>query len=231
MCTEEQVDNIDAVSESSSDAESTAPNTFSGALEALLGRAEARDVDEKPELQIMKDAPKLTTEVDEEAARAAKQAREASRLAVLQRKLFKNKDHKVPDHSGAELESKLRKVATRGVVKLFNAIKQHQKTSAAAEAQTAVTRKATDDAVKRKFMDSLKRTSANADKRKSLEAQNGSADENSDSEALPAASTTRRAVTAKKSASGPATPSWEVLRDDYLLGAKMKDWNKESDEE
>lgn len=197
-----------------------------------MGRAEARDADEKPELQILKDAPKLKTEEDEEAARAARQAREASRIAVLQRKLFKNKDHKVPDFSGAELESKLRKVATRGVVKLFNAIKQHQKSSAASEALTAVTRKTTDDAVKRKFMDSLKRTSGTADQRKSLEAQNGSADENSDTEApLPAASTTRRASIAKKSASGAAAPSWEVLRDDYLLGAKMKDWNKESDEE
>ena len=37
--------------------------------------------------------------------------------------------------------------------------------------------------------------------------------------------------TQKKTSSAGAATSWEVLRDDYLLGAKMKDWNKESDEE
>lgn len=190
-----------------------------------MGRAEAREAGEKPELQILKDAPKLKTEEEEEAARAAKKAREASRIAVLQRKLFKNKDHKVPDFSGAELESKLRKVATRGVVKLFNAIKQHQKTSAAAPA--AVTRSVTNDAVKKKFLASLQRSGDNSDK-KSADDHNGSADKDSDDETLQTTSTRR--PTAKKSNSA-AAPSWEVLSDGYLLGAKMKDWNKESDEE
>lgn len=229
MCTEEQTDNIEEVEESSSDEGATTTNTFSGALEALLGRAEARDEDEKPELQILKDMPKQETEEDEEAARAAKQAREASRLAVLQRKLFKNKDHKVPDFSGAELEAKLRKVAQRGVVKLFNAINRHQKTSTTDS--SSVTRKVTDDAVKKKFIDSLGRTAGGADKRKSIEAQNGSADNSEDEETKPLQATTTRRSVAKKSSTKAAAPSWEVLRDDYLLGAKMKDWNKESDEE
>jgi hypothetical protein len=26
-------------------------------------------------------------------------------------------------------------------------------------------------------------------------------------------------------------PSWNILRDDFLLGARMKDWNKESESE
>lgn len=28
-----------------------------------------------------------------------------------------------------------------------------------------------------------------------------------------------------------AKPAWSVLRDDYMMGASMKDWDKESDEE
>lgn len=26
-------------------------------------------------------------------------------------------------------------------------------------------------------------------------------------------------------------PSWSVLKDDFMMGASMKDWDKESDEE
>lgn len=26
-------------------------------------------------------------------------------------------------------------------------------------------------------------------------------------------------------------PAWSILRDDFMMGAKMKDWNKESDSE
>lgn len=26
-------------------------------------------------------------------------------------------------------------------------------------------------------------------------------------------------------------PSWSVLRDDFMMGASMKDWDKESDDE
>lgn len=203
--------------QSSSDEETTAPNTFSGALESLLGRAEAAHADGRPELHILKDVPKLKNEEADEAARVARQAREASRIALLQRKLFKNKDHRVPDFSGADLEGKLRKVATRGVVKLFNAIKMHQKTSE--NVPSATTRTVTNDAVKKKFMESLKRSNARK------EGSNGATEDNSDEEA------SVRKSAAKKAGAGSSTPSWEVLRDDYLLGAKMKDWNKESDEE
>jgi hypothetical protein len=201
--------------ETTSDLEVEKPSTFSGALESLLGRASQLEEEGKAGTQIMKDLPKKTADEEDEAALAAKKAREESRVAAIQRKLFKNKDHKVPDFSGAELESKLRKVATRGVVKLFNAIKTHQKLVAE---PVGITRSVTDESSKKKFMESLKRKNAS------------SAPVDSDDELTP--SSKSAALRSKSSkASSSSAPSWEVLRDDYLLGAKMKDWNKESDEE
>lgn len=139
---------------------------------------------------------------------------------MLQSKLFKNKDHHVPDFSTAELESKLRKVATRGVVKLFNAIKTHQRTHPDAAGDV---RERTDLATKKKFMESLKRGSSKSTDAKSKSAAHDS-DDDSDDNQVSSKST-------QKPSKGSSAPSWEVLRDDYMLGAKMKDWNKESDEE
>ena len=30
---------------------------------------------------------------------------------------------------------------------------------------------------------------------------------------------------------GDGKPSWNILREDFMMGAKMKDWDKESDED
>lgn len=46
-----------------------------------------------------------------------------------EKKRLANKDRVKPDYTGMEYEKKLRKVATRGVVQLFNAIKAQQKTT------------------------------------------------------------------------------------------------------
>lgn len=208
---EDVSEDIEQISKASSDAEEGKPSTFSGALESLLGRASTQDDEKKVDPGIMKDLPKKSEDEEAEAAKAAKKAREESRVAALQRKLFQNKDHKVPDFSGAELEAKLRKVATRGVVKLFNAIKTHQKLVAE---PVGTTRSVTDEASKKKFMDSLKRDRS---KKPSTDA-----DDDFDTPLPPSKI---------KKGPGAAAPSWEVLRDDYMLGAKMKDWNKESDEE
>lgn len=201
------------------------PSTFSGALESLLGKVDESQAPTNAGNLILREAPKPTEEEEDEAAKLARQARAESRIAAIQRKLFKNKDHKVPTFEGAELESKLRKVATRGVVKLFNAIKAHQKSISGSD---TTTRKATNEATKKKFMDSLKRKGGVKESTESVDRAEVSDSEESE---VPA-SVVRKSIVAKSSAKkSSSTPSWEVLRDDYLLGAKMKDWNKESDEE
>lgn len=34
-----------------------------------------------------------------------------------------------------------------------------------------------------------------------------------------------------KTKSNKAEPTWDVLRDDFMMGAKLKDWDKELEEE
>ena len=212
-------------SDEASEGETKATSTFSGALASLLGKAadgENADIG----ATIMKDAPKPSEEEEDEQKLAAKKARDESRVLAMQRKLFANRDHRVPDFSGADLESKLRKVATRGVVKQFNAIKTHQKT---VTDPVGVTRSVTDEATKKKFMDTLKKKSDSKKSASQGVGDNGASDDQ-DSD-LDAPVKTLPTKTQKKTSSAGAATSWEVLRDDYLLGAKMKDWNKESDEE
>jgi len=59
-----------------------------------------------------------------------KKKRKKKREKTKQKRLLANKDHTLPDNvdpSKAELERRLRKLATRGVVQLFNAINTQQK--------------------------------------------------------------------------------------------------------
>ncbi|KAF9297909.1 Trimeric GatFAB AmidoTransferase(AdT) complex subunit [Mortierella antarctica] len=51
----------------------------------------------------------------------------AKKAITNEKKRLANKDRVKPDYTGMEYEKKLRKVATRGVVQLFNAIKAQQK--------------------------------------------------------------------------------------------------------
>ncbi|RKP38493.1 Rrp15p-domain-containing protein, partial [Dimargaris cristalligena] len=51
----------------------------------------------------------------------------ARRVLSLERRKMASRDRVVADFSNAEYEKSLRKVATRGVVRLFNAIKNQQR--------------------------------------------------------------------------------------------------------
>eukprot|EP01116_Phalansterium_solitarium_P014248 TRINITY_DN31832_c0_g1_i1.p2 TRINITY_DN31832_c0_g1~~TRINITY_DN31832_c0_g1_i1.p2 ORF type:complete len:318 (+),score=141.83 TRINITY_DN31832_c0_g1_i1:22-954(+) len=95
-------------------------NLFAAAVADILG-AELPD-DKTPILAKSKkknDARRKEREIKKERRKAKEEA--------LARKLLSNRDHVVPDHSNAEYEKKLKKIATRGVVQLFNAITKQQK--------------------------------------------------------------------------------------------------------
>ncbi|KAH6932056.1 hypothetical protein HPB50_002723 [Hyalomma asiaticum] len=94
-----------------------------------------------------------------------------------------------------EREKRLRSIATRGVVQLFNAVKTHQKEvdeklRAAGQSETKRD-KVLKSFSKGAFLDMLKE---------------------------------------KKEESSDKQQSWGVLRDDFMLGAEMKDWDKEEQE-
>ncbi|XP_051574036.1 RRP15-like protein isoform X2 [Myxocyprinus asiaticus] len=104
-------------------------------------------------------------------------------------------------------ERNLQRIATRGVVQLFNAVKKHQKNVdqmmkdvGGSERKKA---KILSSVSKKDFIDVLRGADSPAIKKGKKE-------------------------TAEVKVESPA---WSVLRDDFMMGASMKDWDKESGEE
>ncbi|XP_057290076.1 RRP15-like protein [Hydractinia symbiolongicarpus] len=117
----------------------------------------------------------------------------------------REKNHVLPTRSNAQKEVLLKRIATKGVVKLFNAVSAHQKlvSEKMKEAKTEARKsKAVETVTKSSFMDLLK---TNKDKKKSEEENSKENDKQN-----------------KK---------WDVLRDDFMLGASMKDWDKTNENE
>ncbi|XP_075060361.1 RRP15-like protein [Mixophyes fleayi] len=108
-----------------------------------------------------------------------------------------------------EVERNLQRIATRGVVQLFNAVRTHQgnindkiKEVGGSERKRS---KLMSSVSKRDFIDVLrgKETKGEPDKRREPKKVAGKADK---------------------------TPEWNILRDDFMMGAAMKDWDKDSDD-
>lgn len=114
-----------------------------------------------------------------------------------------------------EVESMHRRVATRGVVALFNAITQHQQQKAQQQVDSSSKSKKNNDIQtmsKHGFLDMLKKT--------------GSSKEQSSKQEANTVDNTQP-TKEKKSSKG-----WNALKDDFLMNKKMKDWDKElSDDE
>ncbi|KAL6108651.1 rrp15 [Pungitius sinensis] len=107
-----------------------------------------------------------------------------------------------------DTERALQRIATRGVVQLFNAVRKHQKTIdikvkevGGSERKKA---KLLSSVTKKDFIDVLRGTEGGS-------ARNTAEDTTVD-------------LAEKQS-------SWSVLSDDFMMGATMKDWDKDSDRE
>lgn len=106
-----------------------------------------------------------------------------------------------------ETERVLQRIATRGVVQLFNAVRKHQTTI-----NDKVKEVGGSDMKRAKFLLSVSKK----DFIDVLRKTDGGSGVNSKTE--------KDAVVEEK-------PAWSVLRDDFMMGATMKDWDKESDRE
>ncbi|XP_067458628.1 RRP15-like protein isoform X1 [Thunnus thynnus] len=108
-----------------------------------------------------------------------------------------------------ETERALQRIATRGVVQLFNAVRKHQKTidDKVKEVGGSERKKAKilSSVSKKDFIDVLRRTEGSSGVTVKTEKDTGAAAEEK--------------------------PAWSVLRDDFMMGATMKDWDKDSDGE
>nr|XP_044986127.1 RRP15-like protein [Jaculus jaculus] len=110
-----------------------------------------------------------------------------------------------------ETERNLQRIATRGVVQLFNAVQKHQKNveEKVKEAGGSIRKRA-----------KLISTVSKKDFISVLRGTDGSANEKGSSGKNP------KVKSQVKSEEGPG---WTILRDDFMMGASMKDWDKESD--
>nr|XP_046157383.1 RRP15-like protein [Oncorhynchus gorbuscha] len=115
-----------------------------------------------------------------------------------------------------ENERNLQRVATRGVVQLFNAVRKHQKTvdEKVKEAGGSERKKAKllSSVSKKDFINVLRGT------------EGGQRGRHQDRE-------TDGPLSFRTGREAEEKPAWSVLRDDFMMGASMKDWDKESDEE
>lgn len=110
-----------------------------------------------------------------------------------------------------DAERNLQRIATRGVVQLFNAVQKHQKNvdEKVKEAGSSMRKRA-----------KLISTVSKKDFISVLRGVDGSTGEKS---------LTGRSSEAKQTEVREEGPGWTILRDDFMMGASMKDWDKESD--
>uniref|UniRef100_A0A3B3VJV9 RRP15-like protein n=1 Tax=Poecilia latipinna TaxID=48699 RepID=A0A3B3VJV9_9TELE len=119
--------------------------------------------------------------------------------------MFREKPDIVQDR---ELEKAMQRTATRGVVQLFNAVRKHQKNTGEALKEVGGSErkkaKIISSISKKDFIDVLRRTDEG--NKVSVKTENPPP------------------VSEQK-------PTWSVLREDFMMEASMKDWDKNSDTE
>jgi len=119
--------------------------------------------------------------------------------------------HVVPTRGNAQKEILLKRVATRGVVKLLNAVSTHQKlvSEKTKEERTEAGKcKAAEKVTKSDFMELLRKKPSEKQRRKKV-SEDEIKDEVKEEE--------EESSTNKK---------WDVLREDFMIGSSFKDWDK-----
>ncbi|KAG9484587.1 hypothetical protein GDO78_010132, partial [Eleutherodactylus coqui] len=108
-----------------------------------------------------------------------------------------------------EAERSLQRIATRGVVQLFNAVKTHQ-----GNVKDKMKEAGVSERKKSKLMSSIsKKDFINVLRGKEGKGQGA-----------------ERPVAKKAAAKTQNASEWNILRDDFMMGASMKDWDKDSDD-
>ncbi|KAH9636435.1 hypothetical protein HF086_006250 [Spodoptera exigua] len=115
-----------------------------------------------------------------------------------------------PPAKKVDRERILTKIATKGVVQLFNAVRNQQKTI-----EKEMDRNDLSEGKKEKILKKF-------DKRAFLDTLMGQSK---------SVIVDEEAKVAKSEVKDEDKPRWSALRDDFMMGAKMKDWDKESVDE
>eukprot|EP01094_Clydonella_sp_ATCC50884_P004084 TRINITY_DN13165_c0_g1_i1.p1 TRINITY_DN13165_c0_g1~~TRINITY_DN13165_c0_g1_i1.p1 ORF type:complete len:313 (+),score=123.55 TRINITY_DN13165_c0_g1_i1:105-941(+) len=153
-----------------------------------------------------------------QSAQVISKERFERRVAVeveKQKKMMMRRNY-IPDenYSTRDFEKQLLKVATKGVVHLFNAVKKHQKDEPQEEKEKRKIAK-DDKITKEKFMDLLEKTSKETKPRLSG----------------PGEGTKEARAKKTSTSSGGDQPGWAVLREDFATSKdKLSHWDQEVQE-
>ncbi|KAK7147926.1 hypothetical protein R3I94_010448 [Phoxinus phoxinus] len=187
--------------EEQNDAEENPNAGWAEAMAKILGK---KTPDSKPSILLKnKEMDKIKEKEKKERLEKKKQ--------IDKKRTWENMCREKPDVvRDREHERNLQRVATRGVVQLFNALKKHQKN-----------------------VDEKMKEAGGSERKKSKVLSTVSKKDFID---VLRGADVAHASTMKKEKVRPAEvkvedPSWSVLKDDFMMGASMKDWDKESDEE
>lgn len=112
-------------------------------------------------------------------------------------------------------ERTLTKIATKGVVQLFNAVKMQQKDISTKLKEAGPLEVKRDKVLK------------NIDKRAFLDVLMGEKSEKVDE----VVSVKTASTSSTQNSETKESVTWGVLRDDFMMGAKMKDWDKQLEDE
>uniref|UniRef100_A0A8D8RF59 RRP15-like protein n=2 Tax=Cacopsylla melanoneura TaxID=428564 RepID=A0A8D8RF59_9HEMI len=182
----------------------------------------------------------IKTEIKEDKDIKEEKPDPLASLTAAQRRLLKkvwqSKGRVKPSVLEKDREKALSKIATRGVITLFNAVRQQQNTLSeklSAAGGTEVKRdKALKSINKKEFLDGLAERAKceNVDNPVKSESDSDTdvhnpvkSEDESDTD-MPSSKTS------KINGSSKPTKTWDVLRNNFMMGASMKDWDKEDDE-
>ncbi|XP_056331355.1 RRP15-like protein [Danio aesculapii] len=189
-------DHEGADAENSGDEEQDEENPNAGWAEAMAKVLGKKTPDSKPSILLKnKQLDKIKEKEKKERLEKKKQ--------MDKKRAWENICREKPDVvQDREHERNLQRIATRGVVQLFNALKNHQtnvnkqiKEVGGSERKKS---KILSSVSKKDFIDVLRGTDVAVKKEKGIKVEKS---------------------------------SWSVLKDDFMMGASMKDWDKESDED
>ncbi|XP_051720877.1 RRP15-like protein isoform X4 [Ctenopharyngodon idella] len=185
--------------EQNGDAEENPNAGWAEAMAKVLGK---KTPESKPSILLKnKELDKIKEEEKKERLKRKKQ--------IEKKRAWENMCRVKPDVvRDREHERNLQRIATRGVVQLFNALKKHQK-----NVDERMKEVGGSERKKSKILSSVS-------KKDFIDVLRGA--------------DVARASTVKKEKPVNVkveNPSWSVLKDDFMMGASMKDWDKESDEE
>lgn len=140
---------------------------------------------------------------------AEKRRKREARELALKKKLLKARDHRIPTVLSEPGEVRLRKLATKGVVQLFNVVRKQQKEMAMNDTEELEKRNPlkAEKLTKTKFLELLQKTGG---ARKAG---------------------VKKEVKSEEAVKQEAKPAWDVLSDDYMLGASLKDLPDEDADE